>query len=182
MKTSIGSDSPAKRAVSIRFIPKDGRAKIVPPVSEAEFSAKANALFYARHERVLYVGLGERAKIAPPTFRAAAGAAAMWLKKIGELHLALRLEEWAQFSGPAVEGVLLADYRFERFKTKKTPGLASLSVHVLASGRGHSQARCPARPDAGRGDQRRPRNRQPARQPPLSSHSGRACGEIGSSL
>ena len=56
----------------------------------------------------------------------------MFLKKIGEHHLALRLEEWPEFAGPVVEGVVLADYRFERFKTKKTPGLASLSTHVLA--------------------------------------------------
>ena len=133
MKISTGPDSPAKRAVTIRFIPRDGRAKIAPPVADAEFSAKANALFYARHERVLYVGLGERAKMAAATFRSAAGAAALWLKKIGEHHLALRLEEWPQFAGPAVEGVLLADYRFERFKTRKTASLASLSVHVLAS-------------------------------------------------
>jgi len=133
MKISIGPDSPAKRAVSVRFVTKDRRARIAPPVADAEFSAKANALFYVRQDRVLYVGLGEGGKVTTATFRSAAGAAALWLKKIGEHHLALRLEEWPEFAGPAVEGALLADYRFERFKTKKTAGLASLSVHVLAS-------------------------------------------------
>ena len=81
---------------------------------------------------VLHVGLGEHAKIDAATLRSAAGAATTHLKKIGEHHLALQLEEWPQFAGPAVEGALLADYRFERFKTKKTGALTSLSVHVLA--------------------------------------------------
>jgi leucyl aminopeptidase len=130
MKIALGSEKPGKRDVAVRFVPKDARAKINPPVSETEFSARANSLFYARAERTLYVGLGERAKLTAATFRSAGGAAAMFLKKIGEHHLALRLEEWPEFAEPVVEGVVLADYRFERFKTKKTPGLASLTPHV----------------------------------------------------
>jgi leucyl aminopeptidase len=132
MKISTGHEAPARRAISIRFIPKDARAKVVPPVADAEFSGKADALFYARHERVLHVGLGPRAKIDGAAFRSAAGAATFFLKKIGEHQIALRLDEWPQFSGPAVEGALLADYRFERFKSKKTGALTGLSVHVLA--------------------------------------------------
>jgi leucyl aminopeptidase len=132
VKISVGPEAPGKRAITVRFVPKDARGKITPPVTEAEFSGKANALFYARHERVLCVGLGQRAKIDAATFRSAAGAATVFLKKIDEHHLAFHLDDWPQFAGPAVEGALLADYRFERFKTKKTAGLASLSVHVLA--------------------------------------------------
>lgn len=131
MKISVGPEAPAKRAITVRFVPKDVRGKIAPPVGEAEFSGKANALFYARNERTLYVGLGVRAKIDAATFRSAAGAATIFLKKIAEHHIALLLDEWPQFAGPAVEGAMLADYRFERFKTKKTAGLASLSAHVL---------------------------------------------------
>jgi leucyl aminopeptidase len=130
MKIAIASDKPGKRDIAVRFIPKDARARITPPVAEAEFSARANGLFYARAERTLYVGLGERAKLTTATFRSAGGAAAMFLKKIGEHHLALRLEEWPEFAGPVVEGVVLADYRFERFKTKQTPGLVSVTSHV----------------------------------------------------
>ncbi|EDY16993.1 Leucyl aminopeptidase [Chthoniobacter flavus Ellin428] len=132
MKISVGPEAPAKRAITVRFVPKDARGKITPPVTEAEFSGKANALFYARNERVLCVGLGQRAKIDAATFRSAAGAATIFLKKIDEHHLALHLDDWPQFAGPAVEGALLADYRFERFKTRKTAGLAGLSVQVLA--------------------------------------------------
>ncbi|MDR3405991.1 MAG: leucyl aminopeptidase [Chthoniobacter sp.] len=133
MKISVGPEAPARRAITVRFVPKDARGKITPSVAEAEFSGKANALFYARHERVLHVGLGVRAKLDATVFRSAAGAAITFLKKIGEHHVALRLDEWPQFAGPAVEGALLADYRFERFKSKKTAGLAGLSVHVLAA-------------------------------------------------
>jgi leucyl aminopeptidase len=130
MKISVGSDSAPKRAVTVRFVPKDARGKIVPAVAEAEFSGKRNALFYARAERVLYVGLGERSGIDNAIFRAAGGAATLHLKKIGEHHVALEMAGWPEFVGPCVEGTLLADYRFERFKTKQTPRLAGLSVHL----------------------------------------------------
>ena len=63
MKISVGPEAPPKRAIHIRFVPKDARGKITPAVAETEFSGKANALFYARQERVLYVGVGARAKM-----------------------------------------------------------------------------------------------------------------------
>ena len=132
MKIFVGSDSVPKRAITVRFVPKDARGKIAPAVAETEFSAKRNALFYARAERILYVGLGDRSTIDNAIFRAAGGAATVHLKKIGEHHLALELEKWPEFIGPCVEGALLADYRFERFKTKQTPKLAGLSVHIRA--------------------------------------------------
>jgi leucyl aminopeptidase len=133
MKISFGADAgSAKKAVAVRFVPKDQRAKIEPPVSEAEFSGKANSLLYSRHDGLLHVGLGERAKINDDTFRSAAGAVGMFLKKIGRTQLVLQLEDWPQFAGAAVEGVILADYRFERFKTKKADAFESLHVQVLA--------------------------------------------------
>ncbi len=131
MKITFGPEAPAKRAVTIRFVPKDARAKITPPVADAEFPGKAGSVLYARHDRTLLAGLGERARINAQTFRTAAGAAVMFLKKIGETQLALQLEEWPQFAGPVIEGALLADYRFERFQTKSTPAIASLAVRVL---------------------------------------------------
>ncbi|MEI9895652.1 MAG: hypothetical protein WDN28_17635 [Chthoniobacter sp.] len=73
MKITVGSEAPARRAVTVRFVPQDAQGKVIPAVSEAEFSGKENALFYARHERVLHVGLGARAKIDSAIFRSAAG-------------------------------------------------------------------------------------------------------------
>ena len=124
--------APAKDAAVIRFVPRDQRAKLVPPVSEEEFSGKPNALLYARHDGTLCVGLGERAKINAHTLRSAAGAAGMFLKKIGRTRAVVLLEDWAQFAGAAVEGLILADYRFEDFKLKKTTALESVRIQVLA--------------------------------------------------
>jgi leucyl aminopeptidase len=131
VKLTYGSE-PAKKAVTVRFVPRDRREKITPPVSEAEFSGRAGALLYSRHDGVLHVGLGERARINAETFRSSAGAAVMFLKKIGQTKITLTLDEWPQFVGPVVDGAVLADYRFERFKTKKTDALGSLHVQVLA--------------------------------------------------
>jgi leucyl aminopeptidase len=130
VKLTYGSEA-AKKGVTVRFVPKDRREKIVPAVSESEFSGKASALLYARHDATLHVGLGERAKIDAHTFRRAAGAAVMFCKKIGQTKVAFALDEWPQFIGSAVEGALLADYRFERFKTNKASVLESLHMQVL---------------------------------------------------
>ncbi len=133
MKITFASEAAlAKDSAVIRFVPRDQRAKLQPPVSEEEFSGKANALLYSRDTGTLCVGLGERAKIDAHTLRSAAGAAAMFLKKIGRSRAVVRLEDWPQFAGPVVEGMVLADYRFERFKTQKSTVLESVKIQVLA--------------------------------------------------
>lgn len=53
-------------------------------------------------------------------------------EKIGRTRAVVRLEDWPKFAGPVVEGLVLADYRFERFKTKRTPALENVAIHVLA--------------------------------------------------
>ena len=129
---ATGAAPAATPAAVVRFVTRDQRAKLAPPVAEEEFSGKANALLYARHDGTLCVGLGERAKINAHTLRSAAGAAAMFLKKIGRTRAVVRLEDWPKFAGAVVEGLILADYRFERFKTKQTPALETVAIHVLA--------------------------------------------------
>jgi leucyl aminopeptidase len=131
VKPSISSGDAPKKSITVRFLPKDARARLAQPVSTAEFSGDANSLLYSREDGILHVGLGERAKIDGQTFRSAAGAAIMFLKKIGQTKVSFALDEWPQFAGRAVEGSILADYRFEQFKVKKTDGLASLHVKVL---------------------------------------------------
>jgi leucyl aminopeptidase len=134
MKISFatGAAPAATPAAVIRFVTRDQRALLTPPVTDEEFSGKANALLYSRHDATLCVGLGERAKINAHTLRSAAGAAAMFLKKIGRKRAVVRLEDWPKFAGAVVEGLILADYRFERFKTKQTPALEIVAIHVLA--------------------------------------------------
>jgi len=133
VKVAFASEAaPTKDSAVVRFVPRDQRAKLTPAVSEEEFSGKANALLYSRHDGTLCVGLGERAKINAQTLRSAAGAAVMFLKKIGRLRAVVQLEDWPQFSGAVVEGMVLADYRFERFKTPKVTALESVRIQVLA--------------------------------------------------
>lgn len=132
MKIVINGQAEAGEGLLVRFLPQDQRAKLVPAVAESEFSGKANALLHLREAGVLMVGLGERAAIDAATLRNAAGTAAMFAKKIGRQHLTLSLEDWPQFTGSAVEGVIRADYRFEEFKKTRTPGLQSLQIAVLS--------------------------------------------------
>jgi len=132
MKLTFSSSAAPKKSIVVRFLPKDARARLTRPVSATEFSGDRNSLLYCREDAVLHVGLGERVKIDAQAFRSAAGAAVMFLKKIGQTDVALALDEWPQFAGPSVEGAILADYRFEKFKVKKTDELESLYVKVLA--------------------------------------------------
>src|SRR5207302_10514181 len=48
------------------------------------------------------------------------------LKTIGRAHVALDIADWPQFTQSAIEGAVLADYRFEKFKDKKTAEIKSL--------------------------------------------------------
>ena len=132
MKLTFTTAAADQKSITVRFVPKDARAKLTRAVTATEFSGEPNSLLYFREDAVLHVGLGERAKISPHTFRSAAGAAVMFLKKIGHTKVGLHLDEWAPFTGPAIEGAILADYRFERFKTKRTAAIELLAVQVLA--------------------------------------------------
>ena len=122
----------AAGATRVCFVTREERAKRLPRVSEQEFSAKPNALLHHHHEATLYVGLGERAKVKAATLRSAAGAAAMALKKIGRTQLAVELGGWPQFAGVVVEGIALADYRFDRFATKRNEPIETVHVQVPA--------------------------------------------------
>jgi leucyl aminopeptidase len=127
-ETGRGQGKPA--ATVIRFAVTDQRP--LPEVSEAEFSGKPNALLHLRHERVLYVGLGERVQVKAETLRSAAGAATIALKKIGQTRFAVELEEWEQFAGAVVEGLALADYRFDRYSSKANESIESVRLQVSA--------------------------------------------------
>lgn len=131
MRASIDRRPDKGESLAVRFVPRDQRAKLQPAISEAEFSGKSNSLLHLRESGVLLVGLGERAAINVRTFRNAAGAAAMFARKGGRRRLTLELEVWPQFVGPAIEGVVRADYRFEQFKQTRSVGLDSVRVAVL---------------------------------------------------
>ncbi len=135
MKLTFSSSAAPKKSITVRFLPKDARARLLRPASTTEFSGEPGSLLYCREDAVLHVGLGERARLDAGAFRRATGTAVMFLKKIGQTKVALALDEWPQFAGSTVEGAILADYRFEQFKDKKTGALESLHVNVLADDR-----------------------------------------------
>jgi leucyl aminopeptidase len=107
-----------------------------PGVTATEFdgAACATVLLRDKNQRTLVVGLGEKAKIEPDTVRRAAGAATKQLLKAGVTEIALDLGAWGEYVGAAVEGVILASYKFVGFgkdPSKQTHGvLARLQVLV----------------------------------------------------
>lgn len=123
----------AKSATCVCFVTREERSRRLPGIFEKEFSARPNALLHHPHEATLYVGLGERAKVKSAGLRSAAGAAAMALKKIGRRHLVVPLDAWPKFADAVVEGIALADYRFDRFATKRNEPIESIRVQVPAA-------------------------------------------------
>ena len=130
MKIGIEARAAAKGELTVRFLSKEQRGAIVPPVSEGEFSGQGGALLHLLREGVLYVGLGGGDQIDSQKFRTAAGTAAMFLRRIGHTRCRFDLEVWPQFAGAAVEGLVLGSYRFERFKTKPGAALQSATIQV----------------------------------------------------
>jgi len=132
VKLTIEPNAPKLSAdwTQVRFVLRDQRKKLLPATTEQEFSGRANATLHFLSERVFCVGLGERAGLSAAVVRAAAGTATLALKKLGRLRLAFDLEGFSEFAGAAVEGAVVADYRFDRFTTKKNAALIALHVHV----------------------------------------------------
>ena len=133
MKVSVEVKPPAKPGfVNAHFVTKEDRAATLPGVSEKEFSAAPHSLLYLRDSGTLYVGVGSASEVQPHRVRTAAGAVVMHLRKIGQRKLALVCTAWPQYAGAAVEGALIADYRFEQFQPEPTPLLECLQVQVAA--------------------------------------------------
>jgi leucyl aminopeptidase len=107
-----------------------------PGVPAHEFDGAPLGLVLLRDKdrRNLLVGVGEREKIETDTLRRAAGAGVKHLLKLGGREIALDLTDFPAYVAPAVEGALLASYKFEGFgkdPAKNTRGvLARLQVVV----------------------------------------------------
>ena len=82
---------------------------------------------------MLCIGLGDAGKVDADTLRQAAGVAVMLLKKSGRTKLNVHLEEWAAHVGATVEGLVLADFRSEEYKTQKTPVIERANIVVRAA-------------------------------------------------
>ena len=109
------------------------RKELPRGISESELSLKPGSRIFHHGENVLCVGLGDAENVTADEMRNAAGSAAMAMKRSGRTRFTLHLGEWAQFAGAAVEGMMLADYAYEEFKTKRTAGIEHVNVIVGAS-------------------------------------------------
>ena len=92
-------------------------AELPPGVRKAEFDGAASSLVLlrGRDTRTLLAGLGEKEKFEADTLRRAAGAAVKHLLKIGATDIALELGAHAEHAVAAVEGAILASYKFAGF-------------------------------------------------------------------
>jgi leucyl aminopeptidase len=98
------------------------------PASEFDGAAGGTVLLRDKNQRTLMVGLGEKAKIEPDTLRRAAGTGVKQLLKLGVTEIALDLTAFADHAGAAVEGAILASYKFVGFgkdPSKRTHGVLS---------------------------------------------------------
>jgi leucyl aminopeptidase len=101
-----------------------------PGVGPAEFEGAPLSIVLLRDktQRTLVVGLGEKAEFAPDLFSRAAGTAIKQLLQLGARDIALDLTNYATHAGPALEGALLAAYKFAGFAVdpkKQTRGILS---------------------------------------------------------
>jgi len=129
MKVHIAT-APEKNTCTVRFYTLSERSKLPKTITEAEFSLQANSRVFLHAENVLCVGVGDARGVTADTIRRAAGSAAAALRKAGRPQFQVDLTGWPQFTGAAVEGLVLAGYRFEDFKTKKNGGLERVTVLV----------------------------------------------------
>ena len=132
MKITL-SAKPDTQSVAVRFFTSGDRKKVPAGVSELELSLLPGSRVFLHAERLLCVGIGDAGKVTADVIRHAAGAAALTLKKAGRTKLAIHLEEWPQFIAAAVEGIVLADYRFEDFRKSNVPAIESVTVVVRSA-------------------------------------------------
>ncbi len=117
------------------------------PAEEFEGAPFATVLLRDKNQRTLVVGLGEKNKIEPDTLRRAAGVAVKYLLKLGSREIALDLAAHADRVAPAVEGAILASYKFAGFGTptgKRNRGVLS-RLQILVDEHNLTQARVQAR-------------------------------------
>jgi leucyl aminopeptidase len=117
------------------------------PITEFDGALCATVLLRDREKRTLVVGLGDKGKIEPDSVRRAAGAGIKQLLKVGSTEIALDLNGLADHVAPAVEGAILASYKFVGFgkdESKKTRGVLT-RLQVLVKENEVTQARIQAR-------------------------------------
>ncbi len=131
-KTSVSSQLPSTGDL-IHFTTSEG---LKPDgITPAEFSGRLGQrlILHPEKRREAWVGLGPESNLTANSIRAEAGATARALVRTGSETLVLQIQNFAPFAGAAVEGVLLALFRFEDLlppEKKSTHQLRKLVVVV----------------------------------------------------
>jgi leucyl aminopeptidase len=99
----------------ITFFVKGSALPAGVPPEEFDGAPGSTLLLRDKTQRTLFTGLGEKDKIEPDTLRRAAGAAIKHLLKLGSREAALDLVPFPDQVGAAVEGAILASYKFDGF-------------------------------------------------------------------
>lgn len=148
MKITLAAGELARQSCDLLLVPvfesdlKDAK-KLPPPLAaldkalggllvrlatEEKFKAKAEqSLTVQTHEklpaaRVMLLGLGARARFEAETLRLAAGRGVKAARRVGASRLSLSLPGVREIEAcvrAATEGLLLGDYRFDRYKTSE---------------------------------------------------------------
>jgi leucyl aminopeptidase len=107
----------------VRFFVKGAAQPAGVPPQEFNGAVSSLVLLRDKNQRTLLVGLGDKDKVEADTIRRAAGAAIKHYLKVGATDIALELGAYGDHAGPAVEGAILASYKFAGFgkdPSKKT--------------------------------------------------------------
>ena len=129
---------------TVRLLTREGAAGF-PHLPAAEFGGREMAVVFLHAERQLLAGVGPAAELGAGSVRAAAGAAARWLRKNGRTAAAFDLgslpaERAAEWIRAAVEGALLGAYRFDRFQVPAEDDPAPTALETLSFVTGGSEA------------------------------------------
>jgi len=120
--------SPVSSPDLVTFFIKGSPLPAGVPASEFDGALCSTVLLRDKNQRTIVVGLGDKDKIEADSLRRAAGAAIKQLLKLGATEVALDLAAHPDHVGAAVEGAILAGYKFEGFgkdASKKTRGVLS---------------------------------------------------------
>ncbi len=124
-----------QRGDRVVFVRKGEFVKDGVPQEEFDGGKLATLIWRERQGRIVYVGLGD-GPVTGDLLRKAAGTGVKLLRKLGGEEIHLDCTAFPERAGFAVEGALLASYRFEDFRMPEARKSGPLRTLVVAVGKG----------------------------------------------
>ncbi|MBX7157603.1 MAG: leucyl aminopeptidase [Verrucomicrobiae bacterium] len=109
--TIIAKGQGSKKLARVRFVFSEDKL----PVPSEEFNAKLFSTFFERDKKQLWVGLGEKHKVAACYFSQASGATIQFFQKIGITEAIFDLTHFSNYADDVVEGAVVGGYFFDTF-------------------------------------------------------------------